>query len=68
MLDDLGLRRRYTLVDYNRLTAVRGLVRNHNVPRYRWLMVQENAIKYNNRDMDGTGTAGYYQQNVRPFE
>ncbi len=68
MLDDLGLLRRYTLVDYNRLTAVRGQVWNHNVPRYRWLMVQENAIKYNNRDMDGTGTAGYYQQNVRPFE
>lgn len=68
MLDDLGLRRRYTLVDNNRLTAVRGRVWNHNVPRYRWLVMQENAIKYNNRDMDETGTAGYYQQNVRPFE
>ena len=30
--------------------------------------MQENAIKYNNCDMDETGTAGYYQQNVRPFE
>lgn len=68
MLDDLGLRRRYTLVDNNRLTVVRGRVWNHNVPRYRWLVMQENAIKYNNRDMDETGTAGYYQQNVKPFE
>jgi|GEM_PF-5095466 len=50
------------------LRRLRGRVWNHNVPRYRWLVMQENAIKYNNRDMDETGTAGYYQQNVRPFE
>lgn len=59
----------YTLSRVGFLTAaVRGRVWNHNVPRYRWLVMQENAIKYNNRDMDETGTAGYYQQNVRPFE
>lgn len=67
MFDEQGLRRRCALVDDNRLTALCGLVCNNNVPCYRWRIMPENAIKYNNRDMDGTtGTADCCLWYVRP--